>query len=183
MTFRLDLNLEAIKGIIGWDDSYFYDYSYPLPRYEPRLPVYKLHLPCRLTYTARLSSPNDIGAAIEDLRNCCIRLSRELLNTDDIFGLGKKLTPLVSEALSNILEHGGEGIKEEATIIEHYHPADGKRFILRITNPRTREWDYERAIGSGYERCGLGAFSSSTFAQFSYENKGKDLLALVTIRP
>ena len=85
--------------------------------------------------------------------------------------------------------HGGDAAKEVDTLIESYHSSrEAEKFILRITNPEAMEWDYEGAI-RGYENhpythIKYGGFRTFSNPEFwvSYENDGRDFLALIDLK-
>lgn len=177
MTFRLDLNLQDMKKIVGWNESNFKEY---------RMAYSGLNIPCRTIYSHKLSDVSDIGFLMYTFTIYYERFFSRFLG---VLPYKTNFYNFISEPLENVRVHGGEDAKTVKTLIEHYHPSDSSKFILRITNPKARKWDYERVIKESRfidergSRHWFDAVKDMEFAFVSYENDGKDFLALITIKP
>ena len=106
------------------------------------------------------------------------------------------LAALLSEVFFNAIEHGvDKELKGEFLTIEHYHPLNPSKMILRVSNPKAKEWDYRKQvrmyleylektkdpIQKGIGRGGFHTFNATQNALVSYENGGKDFLALIDL--
>ncbi|MEK6949523.1 MAG: hypothetical protein AABX34_04825 [Nanoarchaeota archaeon] len=188
MAFRLELKLEDMKRIIGWDEHNFYDA--PPSRYAGPDPKYPL--PFRTTNAVRLTS-------IEDVRSTASRLGRSYQwFLQRHFGLQvPNYTHHFSEPLQNVFAHGGEEARQADTLIESYFtdrkPEMPLEFIVRITNPNAQEWDFERVIAEALkvdpkkvnpqDVHWLTSVNWHEYPWVSYDNKGKDYLALFRVEP
>lgn len=166
MTFALELDLQKMKEMVEWDDKNFQDYL----RSSPHDAI----LPYKYTSLERLYSLDQVGSITTSVRLHYRLFTRKFLGKD--FWI---LTGLISEPLANILVHGGDAVREASTVIEHYHPIDPSRHIMRISNPNAKEWDYERISREG--RGGHVTFSRCPYALVSYDNGGRDFLALINV--
>ncbi len=168
MTFRLDLDLDGMLALAGFDKPEFHDYP-------DRTRVDTLLLPCRYTFQCRVSSVDDVGFEAEAFRAYFMQFSIRFLKTPYRVSI-----PLFSETFSNILEHGGEAVKDIETVVEAYHPsADPSRCLIRISNANEAEWDFQRIT----EQEGRGGFMEyrRPEALVSYANGGKEFLALIKL--
>ncbi|MBI2523523.1 hypothetical protein HYW19_03965 [Candidatus Woesearchaeota archaeon] len=97
-----------------------------------------------------------------------------------------------SEPLQNVFSHAGEEARKHDTLVEDYFtdkkPDGSLEFIVRITNPYAVEWDFEKIIAEilkidpakvdPRELHWLASVSWHEYPQVSYDNNGKEYLAL-----
>jgi len=182
MALDLDLNLADMKEMIGWDDSNFQDISTGVPQVLDGYGV-------RHTRTARLNGVDDVGRVTQGINPHYLRFLIYIGVPNPVSNAGKISTRIISEALANLVIHGGESIGEADTVIEHYHPvykpADPLEFIVRITNPNAQEWDYKRTLTNqpptdeSGKKHWLSTVKDWNSPLVSYDNNGKNFLALV----
>jgi hypothetical protein len=174
MTFRLDLNLEAMLKLGGWDGQNHHDYG------ERYFNIWdsKYELPYTFSHVVKLVD-NDgvVSTAVDFSRYHQAFLMKHFKGKNIFYVADTHLVQFYSESLSNLYTHGGDKVKEEETIIRLYHPSDPSKFILKISNPSAEEWDPRRIVRKG--RGGQATFLRKC-ALVSYDNKGKDFLALIT---
>ncbi|GEM_PF-4902837 len=173
MVFRLDLDLEAMLSLAGWDGekanncgrriSSLWDEAYELPY--------------TFSYAARLTGRTVVSTAVY-FQQYHTQFLRTHFRDRNTFGVANRyLIQFYSESLSNILAHGGQGVGNEDTVIQLYHPSDPSRFVLRIHNPAAEIWDPHTMGSNG--RGGYRTFLQE-FASVSYGDEGREFLALIT---
>jgi len=179
MVFRTDLNLELMKKIVGWEDDQPFQHMIDDERHiNEENPV----VPCLYTF-GKVMDPEDSVAEIvevlDHIKTHYIRIWKKYLSEHGVKGIYPS-SGLLSEPVSNLLTHGGRGVAEAETLVEHYHPTDYMKFIIRITNPEAAEWDYERMVR---EEKGMGGFDTFRDLRYnvSYDDGGRTFLALVDI--
>ncbi len=208
MVFDTSLDLKLMKEIIGWGDKDFKDLF--LDRddkhyYESSVTVFspirdnkkrKDSLPFRLNYYCE-TTMDGFDEAIKQIGKYLINFSHYILDINflDAKRLEPKLIPLLSESISNSINASGKH-KDKFLKIELYHPKDPIKSILRINSPKAKPWDYKSHIekylkhiknGGSYKeglgRGGFSTFNSKEGVTVSYDNKGKDFLALIDFKP
>ena len=173
MTLRLDLDLEAMLKFIEWDEQNCNDYG---RKYSPWDERYKL--PYTFSYAVKLTDNNKVVSTAVTFQEYHEQFLIKHFQRRNIFGVSNRhLIQFYSESLSNIFTHGGDGVREDDTTIQLYHPPDPSKFIVKISNPMAKKWDPQIMISQG--RGGHTTFEQD-FALVSYGNGGKDFLALIT---
>jgi len=159
-------------------------------------------LPFRFTYECELLASNApmlltyrADNASWDLFEYYEHFLKSILNQNtEETGVHLRLHNILTEALHNTIIHGSGEQKNQFLTIEHYHPLNPTNMILKISNPHSKEWDYRSRVreyldfrqNSDHERKeGSWGGGFSTFymkgALISYENEGKDFLALIKL--
>ncbi|MBW2990672.1 hypothetical protein KY348_03130 [Candidatus Woesearchaeota archaeon] len=208
MVFDLSLDLKIMKEMIGWDDSkakeLFFEYDGKgYHGTSPDVSVYecwkengKNMLPYKFIYNSHLNYDN--------LESCVVNMCdyfkffySRLLNESWLESQSKaySFAPLISEPFTNTILHGSGDKKGKHLTIETYHPQNPKKMILRMANPEAKPWDYKEQVkrylefrklkqGPTKEGIGRGGFweFSDCKPLISYDNEGKDWLALIEFK-
>jgi hypothetical protein len=189
-----------MKQRVEWDDKSFRDFKeadwylnqnfYDHIRQHDRNSV-----PFRYTYN--IDTPqSDPSFYVGRLRKYYEHFSMRVLGASWEKAKAIAMDPvfILAEALNNVFEHGGGHDKKGNIAVEHYHPPNPSRLLMRVSFPEGEPWDYEsqvkkylkfrstgELIEAGIGRGGFVTFSGRHYL-VSYENEGKDLLALMTLK-
>lgn len=176
MVFRLDLDLEAMLNLAGWDGQQFNDYG----RRASGLCDEAYELPYTFSHAVMLTDLRVVINTAVGFRNYHAWFLRKHFHDDYRNALGvsnRNLIQFYSESLSNVFVHGEQGVREEDTVIQLYHPSDPSRFVLRVYNPADERWAPQTMGAKG--RGGYRTFLQE-FAVVSYGDEGREFMALIT---